>query len=754
MKRRTMICVSALMALSMVASCKAPDSLKYDLEDIVASSFISEPENVSQWQHYVYMFSGEDCSFFSGPGLPGDMEVSGMHLDVSGETAVAIACASDDNIGTGVMTDGLPSGVYSLKVNDILADVPEIWHGRGYVSGGILMSPMTMDLQFSFVGLPDGIIESVNVGIPYISDCYSISDGMFSIGKAGGGGRSFNVSPSSADKVYRMFPMASDVTEWTFAFSLDCYDGESISGTFNVTAPLAAGSSNTVSVDCSSLAEEGACSVMLSTRSYGSGSTRTWLKKVELEQRQPENRYYDVDVLGSDGEWKSLNPSYALCSNAFRYHTQIWNDWDNSKKLRDTMSFVSVIDDFSGPVKVRVASKKPFSTVEIRPTSYGIVPERIDDRTIEFTVRDYSHRMLSVEFDSDRYHNLMVFGDRPDPDRPDPGNIPAGMKYYGPGEHEVGWITLKEGETLYIDEGATVYAKINVTGDNTAIRGRGVLSGAHLPHTGNIYASGYQLIETNANKVGTRQYFTAEGITVIDSPSWTFSIYNTDHVLIDNIKMICWILNGDGIDLCSVDDGVVKNCFLRSYDDCITLKVNHVSKVDTKNIRLQGNLIWADYARGIVIGPESGWDTGGSISDVIVEDCIILEYPTKLLETSGTYNCDGAGLSISQYPATGHTTSGTTSGIVCRNIIIDKIGTSGRPFVIWQKSGQSGALVDNVLFSNISIDCPDGTAPCHIYTNGGKITGLVIENVKYNGVPMQDSGKLVIDGTDVDITYR
>ena len=37
--------------------------------------------------------------------------------------------------------------------------------------------------------------------------------------------------------------------------------------------------------------------------------------------------------------WKSVEVHNALCSNAPRYHEQIWNDWNNSKKLRDTMCY-------------------------------------------------------------------------------------------------------------------------------------------------------------------------------------------------------------------------------------------------------------------------------------------------------------------------------------------------------------------------------------------------------------------------------
>ena len=311
------------------------------------------------------------------------------------------------------------------------------------------------------------------------------------------------------------------------------------------------------------------------------------------------------------------------------------------------------------------------------------------------------------------------------------------------------WITLSDNQTLYIDEGAVVYAKINSVGDNTAIKGRGVLSGARLAHTGNVYASGYQLIETNATKTGTRNGFTVEGITVVDSPSWTFSIYRTDNVRIENTNIICWILNGDGIDLCSVSDAVIRGCFIRTYDDCITLKVNHLSIDDTKNITIQDNLIWADFAGGIVVGPESGSTQTGCIHDVLVSNCTVLDYPTK---NSNYSNDDRGGLCISQYPS-GGTTSGTISDISFQDIVIDNIRPNGRPVSVWQKPSQGGCLMERVKFSNISILSDTGCGISTVVSNGNTIKGLEIKNVTYNGTLIQNTSQWLVSGDNIEIEY-
>ena len=53
-----------------------------------------------------------------------------------------------------------------------------------------------------------------------------------------------------------------------------------------------------------------------------------------------ENRYYKVSVLQKEGTWKEVDVHYALCSDAPGHHGSIWNDWNNSKRLRDTIEFL------------------------------------------------------------------------------------------------------------------------------------------------------------------------------------------------------------------------------------------------------------------------------------------------------------------------------------------------------------------------------------------------------------------------------
>lgn len=80
-----------------------------------------------------------------------------------------------------------------------------------------------------------------------------------------------------------------------------------------------------------------------------------------------------------------------------------------------------------------------------------------------------------------------------------------------------------------------------------------------------------------------------------------------------------------------------------------------------------------------------------------------MEYPTNLLETSSSkLNCDGAGLSISQYPS-GGATSGTIENITFQNIVIDNISQKGLSYGYLAESKSGHALIKNVTYRNIQI---------------------------------------------------
>ena len=235
-----------------------------------------------------------------------------------------------------------------------------------------------------------------------------------------------------------------------------------------------------------------------------------------------QNKDYEVSLL-QDGQWQSQNVYGALTSNYDRHHA---NHRDFVGVERFVMGFVMLTDEFQKPVKVRVTRKgEPFERVEIRPTSYRIKPRRIDPNTVEFTLRSPSQK-VSVEFDGDRSSNIFIIPDLPS-ERPVGGDI----IYFGRGEHDVGELWLKSGQTLYLDAGAVVYGQLRAEGQSDIkVAGRGIFCGSRADHG-----------ERTRNVLVNMEYcknVEFEGVLFRDSPSWTLRFLECEGVHIDNVKQI------------------------------------------------------------------------------------------------------------------------------------------------------------------------------------------------------------------------
>ena len=449
------------------------------------------------------------------------------------------------------------------------------------------------------------------------------------------------------------------------------------------------------------------------------------------------NPYYNVYVL-KDRRWQTVEVRNALCSDSPNHHEEIWNDWDNSKKLRDTMCYALFTHDFADAVRVKVEKRSGFSRVAVRPSAYGITTkESASSNTVEFTLPAYEKRKVSVEFDGDRYHNLFLMPSRPDTRKPavSGGNV----SYYGPGEHTEGIIVLTEGQTLYVDEGAVLYPQnIQVRGNGVTIAGRGVISGEKMRHWGEEFSNADVMIDVQGNKhEGGYTDFRIEGVTMIDAPSWCLRVMNTDNVAIENINMIHWDLNGDGIDLCTVTGATINDCMLRAYDDCITLKVrsNADPYGNVHDIRITNCIIWGDYARGIVVGPECGnvWWASGDIRNIEIRNCTVLEaargQALAIMQELGDFSEAGGPALI--------------DNVLFEDCVVDNIHSSGTPIYTSQVNKGESCEMKNVVFRNVTILDGLGCQPSQVNVNN-TYTSIDFDNLIYNSRKITSFGKEIV----------
>lgn len=250
--------------------------------------------------------------------------------------------------------------------------------------------------------------------------------------------------------------------------------------------------------------------------------------------------------------------------------------------------------DTSGPVRVRITSKRSLRNTVVRPQSSGVRLKVEDDHTVELALD--GPRKVSIEPEGKR-GPLLLFANPIEENAPKAGD--PGVLYFGPGVHRPGRIDLASGQTAYLAGGAVVKGAIAAKGSNIRIRGRGILDGSDYEWRKGPYGVTIGIQGENVS---------VEGITVRGSPHWTIVPRNSRHVTVRNVKLCnSRVQNDDGINPCNCQDVLITDCFIRSDDDCVALKGLSLSgpNNNVERITVENCTLWCDRARIFLLGHES-----------------------------------------------------------------------------------------------------------------------------------------------------
>ena len=394
--------------------------------------------------------------------------------------------------------------------------------------------------------------------------------------------------------------------------------------------------------------------------------------------------------------------------------------------------------DMSSSANVTVTYPEPVQSVKILPTSFDIAPE-VDGQTITFTIDEPKH--LTVEVNGDWHKSLHIFANPFEEDVPDPDD--PNVVYFGPGIHEVTSIPVGDSTTVYIAGGAVLRCVMDpeeesielrgsrrnpptfmLQGKNITIRGRGIIDQETIPRSNRRYTIFAQYSED----------VTIEGIIIHDPSHWTVPIQSSDNVHVDNIKIIGWRGNSDGVDISNSRDVLVENCFMRTLDDAVVIK-SFEGRGEVKNIHTRKCVVWNELAHSLSIGAE----VRENVSNVLFEDCDVIHDVGR--ETAlRIYHCDDAVISdvtfenirieearrlISCWIGTtrwtkteerGHIRDVTFRNITAVSAPIDTTltgfqdGSDWKPYIIRDHASMEligfdqDHLVENVLFDNVMLD--------------------------------------------------
>ena len=216
-----------------------------------------------------------------------------------------------------------------------------------------------------------------------------------------------------------------------------------------------------------------------------------------------------------------------------------------------------------------------------------------------------------------------------------------------------------------------------------------------------------------------------EGLTLVDSPGINAFVEGNDQseVVMDNLKLMAWHDQTDGLG--GAPNTIIRNSFLKVYDDQI-----HLTR---QNVRLYDNAVWLQ-GQGSAI--QMGWNASDSTTSNLVDGLYVIH---DNMHTSGFDDDHRNSNIVSMRELRG---GATRTNIVFENIVQEG-GNLYQAFGIrlnepWFGSGYgqgNGSLFD-ITFRSVTIG---GTPRYRSVFNGSasvpgtQINGVHFENVRIGG---------------------
>jgi hypothetical protein len=393
--------------------------------------------------------------------------------------------------------------------------------------------------------------------------------------------------------------------------------------------------------------------------------------------------------------------------------------------------------DFSGTVEVTITfNRGSLQSARVRPLSYGITP-KVNGNTITFSLSE--PRNLSVEINGDIFHNLQLFANSIETNRP--ASADTNVIYFGPGIHQLerGMINVPSGKTVYIAGGAVVRGQFICNGVNDVrILGRGMIYQSELPPVRRITNSTSAArprggLSRGGVAIVNSTHVVVSGITIVPSGN-TILIGNSENVTIENIKSISCGGNYDGIDVFCSSNIVIEGVFMRNSDDCIAI-YGHRNRFygDVKNITVRDSSLWADIAHPILVGTHGDTPHPDTLEDLHFSNLDILDHMEPQIDYQGCMSLNAG------------------DGNLIRNVRFENIRVEDfregqlvnlRVFYNRKYNTSPGRGIENVYFKNITYNGTHADQSVIAgYDETRNIQNVVFENLVINGTLITDQMK-------------
>ena len=275
-------------------------------------------------------------------------------------------------------------------------------------------------------------------------------------------------------------------------------------------------------------------------------------------------------------------------------------------------SAVAMFDMTEGQVQISVTfSGGTNASFNVRPYRANLSPTR-NGNTITFTIYRWGQYVVEPTGDPmDRC--VQIFANPP---------------FQAEGTQLTGWrgnYTVPANTTVSLMPGAVIHGKVTMNNGSRLI-GRGIIWGQGLAW-GEMAVQGW-----------SRSNVTVDGVAMLQRWSWVIEFRASHQITINNVKIISYGDNGDGISIQSSTGVTVTNSYVRSFDDCLVVK--NYTRTNSNNHLYKNNILWADLAQPIEIGYEtnagneghfhsnqyscSGYDCPAEIYNITFEDIDVI----------------------------------------------------------------------------------------------------------------------------------
>lgn len=326
--------------------------------------------------------------------------------------------------------------------------------------------------------------------------------------------------------------------------------------------------------------------------------------KSSFKYKEPISGDYRVFVNGSE------IPVYTCRISKVPFN-RAWPGHQREINQTEIASFVNIVSDEEVNIEVMVNGE--YEKIILKPYSKGIVHEDKGGR-IAFKLKEHGQFV----FGKNGFHNcLYIFNSKPIT-FPEQDSV---TYYFGPGVHMPGKIHLNSGESVYIDKDALVFGCIYAeNAENIKIFGNGILDDSSEER---FFVHCYENFTNGNVKFYDCKNVKVEGVLLRNSAIWSVNLFHCFDVELDNIKVFGqWRYNTDGVDIVNSQNILLKNSFVHSFDDSVTIKgIDRYIATNNENIVTENCVLWCDWGKACEIGLETACR---EYKNIVFKNCDII----------------------------------------------------------------------------------------------------------------------------------